>query len=62
MLLHCFFVFFFKVDEVWDCRKGEGINQIDMSGGGKMIRIMVNKATLTQPGSSYFTPTFLPDP
>lgn len=34
----------FWVDEVWDWGKGRDINQNDTSGGGKMIRIMVNKA------------------
>lgn len=51
----------FEVDEVWECRKGNGINQIDVSGGGKMIRITINKATLMQPGFSYFTSTFCSD-
>lgn len=32
-----------QLDEVWDWGRGKGINQIDLSGGGKMIRIMVNK-------------------
>lgn len=54
-----FVVFLSWADEVWDCRKGKGINQIDTSGGGKMIRIMVNKATLT----SFHIFTFLsPNP
>lgn len=45
MLLYLFFVS--GADEVWDYGNGKGINHIDMSGGGKMIRIMVNKTTLT---------------
>lgn len=47
MLLHllCFFLFFFpRLMRSGIAGKGNGINQIDMSGGGKMIRIMVNKA------------------
>lgn len=45
MLLYLFFVS--GADEVWDYGNGKGINHTDTSGGGKMIRIMVNKATLT---------------
>lgn len=40
-----FFLFFFpRLMRSGIAGKGNGINQIDMSGGGKMIRIMVNKA------------------
>lgn len=38
-----FRVAFYQLDEVWDWGRGKGINQVDTSGGGKMIRIMVNK-------------------
>lgn len=44
-MLYLFFVS--GADEVWDYGNGKGINHTDTSGGGKMIRIMVNKATLT---------------
>lgn len=44
-LLYLFFVS--RADEVWDYRNGQAINHIDTSRGGKMIRIMVNKTTLT---------------
>lgn len=45
MLLYLFFVS--EADEFWDYGNGKAINHIDTSGGGKMIRIMVNKTTLT---------------